>query len=230
MVPTARLCYESIPIDGKVLDVGCFGFNQYKFSQSLGLTKHVHFGIDYSEPFGQLPPGYTFRSVDLNVESIPFENDTFDLVVMSHVIEHLSNPINVFRECVRICKPGGLVYIVAPSERSLFMPGSPFEHDKFYSLSFYDDPTHLSRPWTPQSLYRLCIYSSCQPIRWGYNYDSFLRRLIAPYSILRALLTRNAGLLERTCWGLIGWSSYIVLKKPQNILGLPAFKYFIPDR
>lgn len=82
-------------------------------------------------------------------------------MVANHVLEHVPDPIALVMECVRVCRPGGRVYLEAPPERSLWLPGVPFRHDLFCSFSYYDDPTHNSRPWTPQSLYRLARYLGC---------------------------------------------------------------------
>jgi len=221
-------CYKDIPSDGAILDVGCFGFRQYALAHELGLTGLRHSGVDYCVPEGQLPKGFAFKTADLNREPIPFADDQFDLVVMSHVIEHISDPVAFFGECVRVCKPGGILYVEAPSERSLFLPGMPFEHEKFFSLSFYDDPTHLSRPWPPQALYRLSKYYSCKPLRTGYLYGSKRLRWLFPYYILKALLKRSGRLLESYCWGIVGWSSFLVARKPFEVRGKPCFNYYIP--
>src|SRR5689334_19772164 len=82
--------YHRIPQNGKVLDIGCVGFKQVKFSQALGMNNLEHFGVDYCPPEGGIPAGFTFKQSDLNEEKLPYPDDFFDLVVASHVIEHLS--------------------------------------------------------------------------------------------------------------------------------------------
>ncbi|NJP07624.1 MAG: class I SAM-dependent methyltransferase [Chloroflexaceae bacterium] len=123
--------YQQIPADGSVLDIGCLGFQHVAIAQQLGLTDLRHAGVDFVESNAPLPEGFEFRKADLNQEPLPFADDRFDLVVASHVIEHLRDPVAFFGECVRVCKPGGLIYVAAPSERSLLLPGMPFEHHKF---------------------------------------------------------------------------------------------------
>ena len=220
-------CYGIIDESGKVLDVGCAGFGQFEVATRLGLTKLKHFGVDYCKPEGEVPPGFVLSIADLNSEPIPFESDMFDLVVASHIIEHLSNPVDFFIECVRVCKPSGIVYFEAPSERSLLLPGMPFAHDKFFSLSFFDDPTHISRPWTPQAFYRMAKYVGCEPVKSGYIF-SWKCRALFPLLLIYALLARNGKWLERSCWLAFGWASYLVLKKPVSLIGKPSFNYYIP--
>ena len=219
--------YRQIPKDGRVLDIGCIGFKQVEMARSLGLNHLQHFGVDYCEPEGPLPERFTFKRADLNADKLPFDDDTFDLVVASHIIEHVSKPVEFFGDCVRVCRPGGLLYFEAPSERSLWLPGMPFNHHLFHSLSFYDDPTHCSRPWTPQSLYRLAKYYSCEPVRANYLF-SWIHRLLAPVTLPIAFLTRHP-LFMWCVWQTVGWVSYLVVQKPAKVRGQPPFRYYVPD-
>ena len=49
-------------------------------------------------------------------QKIPFEDNTFDLVYHSHVIEHFSktSAISFVRECHRVLKPQGILRVVVP--------------------------------------------------------------------------------------------------------------------
>ncbi len=40
----------------------------------------------------------------LDTNKTPFENDFFDLGILSHVLEHVSNPVTLLNETLRICK------------------------------------------------------------------------------------------------------------------------------
>jgi 2-polyprenyl-3-methyl-5-hydroxy-6-metoxy-1,4-benzoquinol methylase len=46
-------------------------------------------------------------------------NETYDAVVMSHVIEHVPDPIEVLAECRRILKPSGRIVVVTPNMESM---------------------------------------------------------------------------------------------------------------
>jgi SAM-dependent methyltransferase len=216
-----------LPKTGSVLDVGCFGCVQVRIAQHLGLTGLKHFGVDYCD-LAETPPNFIFKKADLNNQCLPFADDQFDFVVARHMIEHVRQPVEFFGDCVRVCKPGGLLYFEAPSERSLWLPGMPFNHDQFYSLSFFDDPTHCLRPWTPQSFFRLSRYYSCEPVKTDYLF-SWIHRLLFPLTLPVCLLLRHH-LLESCVWQAVGWASYLVVRKPTHVTGKPPFNYYIPGR
>ncbi len=48
-------------------------------------------------------------------ESLPFENNFFDLVVLAWVLEHLEHPEKAFQEIYRALKPGGKVIFLTPN-------------------------------------------------------------------------------------------------------------------
>lgn len=48
-------------------------------------------------------------------ESIPYPANTFDVVFADNVLEHLEQPIDVFREISRVLKPGGKLLVKTPN-------------------------------------------------------------------------------------------------------------------
>ena len=60
-----------------------------------------------------------------------FESNSMDFVILSHVIEHVANPIAVLDELFRVCKPAGHVVIAAPDKDYTFDKPrqlTPFTH------------------------------------------------------------------------------------------------------
>lgn len=78
--------------------------------------------------------------VDLERFPWPWPDSSAELVVMTHVLEHLgATPavfLGVMKELYRVCAPGGRVQIAVPHPRS---------------DNFIGDPTHV-RPVSPQML------------------------------------------------------------------------------
>ena len=59
----------------------------------------------------------TLKQAD--VLSIPYADNTFDLVMSAHVLEHLPEPRQALKEMIRVLKPGGRLF-VCMTRRSLF--------------------------------------------------------------------------------------------------------------
>ena len=51
---------------------------------------------------------------DLNKFPYSFDDNTFDFIEASHIIEHLDKPFDVMRELHRILKPGGVLHMKVP--------------------------------------------------------------------------------------------------------------------
>jgi len=67
------------------------------------------------------------KQYNLNKFPYPFEDNTFDYIIASHVIEHLDDPVRCIKEMHRISKPNGIIDLYVPH---------------FASISAYLDPTH----------------------------------------------------------------------------------------
>lgn len=50
----------------------------------------------------------------INVESLQFADETFDLIICNHVLEHVSSPETALNEFYRCLKPGGLLIAQTP--------------------------------------------------------------------------------------------------------------------
>ncbi len=55
-----------------------------------------------------------FRTADLNVERLPWPDESFDAVTAWCVLPHLENPFHAVREVRRVMKPGGLFVFTVP--------------------------------------------------------------------------------------------------------------------
>lgn len=80
---------------------------------------------------------------------LPFDDDTFDVVEASHVLEHLTNLLPAVQEIWRVLKPSATFYVAVPF-------GS--------SDDAFEDPTHV-RHFFPGSW---CYFS--QPTYWKADY------------------------------------------------------------
>jgi 2-polyprenyl-3-methyl-5-hydroxy-6-metoxy-1,4-benzoquinol methylase len=96
----------------KLLDVGCGSGERLETMQRLGWTVS---GVDFDEAAVKIAKA---RKLDVYCGSIPgvwFPPQTFDVITMNHVIEHVPDPIELLNECERILKPGGKVVLTTPN-------------------------------------------------------------------------------------------------------------------
>ena len=96
--------------DSKVLDVGCATGGFLKHLKSKGFY-HLY-GID-------MIPQYVYKAKNYNIRlgtvyAIPFEDNSFDIIILDQVLEHLHNPKSAMKEIKRVLKKGGLIYVGVP--------------------------------------------------------------------------------------------------------------------
>lgn len=101
---------------GRLLDVGCGSGDWLLSMRELGWNVA---GNDFDANAVKVAVD---RGLDVTVGSLEQQNlpdDSFDAVTLSHVIEHLPDPIGTMRECARILKPGGKIVLLTPNCASL---------------------------------------------------------------------------------------------------------------
>lgn len=52
---------------------------------------------------------------DIDMLALPYEDNTFDMVVHSDTLEHIVNPTRALSECYRVLKPGGGLCFTVPT-------------------------------------------------------------------------------------------------------------------
>jgi len=145
-----QIAKDLIKKNSKVLDIGSGNGSFAEYCE----RPDIYMLEGNSESAYTLKLKYT-NVYESRLPSIPFENDMFDLIHMSHVIEHLE-PEEVYQTLVefdRCCKKDGYLVISAP----LMWEG------------FYDDLSHI-KPYQPYIFKKyLC----------GFGSDNFSRPAIS---------------------------------------------------
>jgi 2-polyprenyl-3-methyl-5-hydroxy-6-metoxy-1,4-benzoquinol methylase len=102
---------------GDLLDVGCGdGLFLHRMS-GLGWRA---VGIDFDE--AAVTSGRARFGLDLRVgdfQQAHFDGNQFDAITMSHVIEHVPDPVACLEKCARLVRPGGRVVVSTPNSMSL---------------------------------------------------------------------------------------------------------------
>ncbi len=101
-----------------VLDLGCG--TGWAIPELLKLFDHIKVSaLDFSKNMlDQIPQNKHVKTVLSDVHDLPFEDNSMD-VVFSNMLIHWCNEKDVFSECMRILKPGGLLIMSALGETSL---------------------------------------------------------------------------------------------------------------
>lgn len=96
-----------------ILDVGCgSGLN----SRALAAKGHQMSGIDISEAAIEQYRSYGFEGRTGDIESgLDFGDSTFDVVLCTEVIEHMTSPEILVSEMKRVLKPGGQLILSTPN-------------------------------------------------------------------------------------------------------------------
>jgi len=102
---------------GRLLDVGCGNGVFLATMQELGWEVA---GVEPDRQSAKVArEQFGLNTHEGTLEEAGFADDTFDVITMSHVVEHLSDPISTLRECWRVLKKGGRVVITTPNIESL---------------------------------------------------------------------------------------------------------------
>ena len=107
---------------GRLLDLGCGTCPFYALYCQLPLTP--------------IKADFTKRTTDIDLmcdgQFLPFESNSFNVVILSEVIEHIPNPALAFREISRVLTPGGIMIITWPY--NYMVHEAPFD---YYRMSFF---------------------------------------------------------------------------------------------
>lgn len=162
------------------LDIGCGdGSLSLFFKEALGDTEV--YGIDTSSSAVESAKqkGINAVTLDLNVSTLPFENNFFEVVFAGEIIEHLFDPDLMLEEIWRVLAPGGTLVITTPNlacwhSRLLLLAGfQPYNVPvslRFWSAGklFVSGPTgreHI-RFFTPRAL-RALLKEHHFTIKWS---------------------------------------------------------------
>lgn len=126
--------YQQSQPNGLLLDIGCGSGHKLKFLQDLGWDTE---GLDL-DPVAvdnARAKGLKVRLGDLQFQNYP--DNCFDVITMSHLIEHVYDPLGLLCECRRILKPGGRLVVITPNSESW---GHKLFKNSWLAL---DPPRHL---------------------------------------------------------------------------------------
>lgn len=123
---------------GRALDVGCGSGRLMAAMSRVGWTVE---GAEVDARSAEVAGRATGLPVHLgSAASLPPDLGPFDLVVMSHVLEHLPRPVEALAALSGLLAPGGRLVVIYPNPESLMA--------RWFGLHWYhwDPPRHLVLP------------------------------------------------------------------------------------
>jgi len=183
-------------------------------SHSATLTKQWfplcdYYGIDRTKDyendkadFAVMKKFYEMDLMKLQFTNIP--DNHFDVLMMSHVIEHLSNGDKVIEALLPKLKAGGVVYLEFPAARSTRFPS------KKGTLNFYDDPTHC-RLYSLNEVSDILIQNGCKILRSGVRRD-WIRILLLPLLMIKSKV-KLGYVAGGVFWDILGFADFVYAKK-----------------
>jgi SAM-dependent methyltransferase len=118
------------PARAVIADIGC---SEGHITESLAKEFALVVGLDIDYPSAWTGE---FPFVQADGSLLPLASDTFDAVVINHILEHAASPPRLLDEVWRVLKPGGICYLGVPNR---YWPMEP--HYRLLLLSW------LPRPW-----------------------------------------------------------------------------------
>lgn len=105
-----------------LLEIGCgSGWMANAWSKEVGSSGSVAAVDRYDQR--RVTDGFTFQQVDGTAQ--PFEDDSFDIVISNHVIEHvgeLADQQEHLAEIRRVMRPDGVLYLAVPNKWRVIEP------------------------------------------------------------------------------------------------------------
>lgn len=101
----------------RILDVGCYGGNLLRLLHEHGHTRLYGTDIEtIDEPLLEIL--HDFRQGDL-LQSTPYPKNSFDVVIISHVLEHVFDVERFLYNANSMLRPGGMCLLAVPNDTTL---------------------------------------------------------------------------------------------------------------
>ena len=109
----------------RVLHVGCTDYPFFKKAYEQGYFLHekvskaakkvVGIDIAHADITEMREYGYDARVIDAQEMSSSFQEESFEIVLLADVIEHIENPGKVIRESIKVLEKEGLIIVTVPN-------------------------------------------------------------------------------------------------------------------
>ncbi|MDB5813317.1 MAG: putative SAM-dependent methyltransferase [Rhodocyclales bacterium] len=133
-------------VGGTLLEIGCGNGARLALLDRLGWQVT---GIEPDPAAAEAAQRHGLKVINDTLQTAALETETFDAIIMSHVIEHIDAPNALLQECRRLLKPNGQLVILTPNTDSL-------GHRWFGRDWLHLDPPRHLHLFTGSALLALC--------------------------------------------------------------------------
>tara|TARA_B100000900_G_C20566922_1_gene711526 strand:- start:109 stop:792 length:684 start_codon:yes stop_codon:yes gene_type:complete len=195
-----------------ILDVGCGNSSVARVKSILPKCKYTGIDVgDYNQTdFSKsLMDSYLISEPDKFSSSIrELGQNTFDVVISSHNIEHCDDPEATLEEMLYVLKPGGSIYLSFPSSKSINFPS------RYGTLNYFDDDTHKISPPDFDLINDKLLTAGFEISYATRQYKPFILFFIG---FVLELFSKNQKKVFIGTWEYYGFESIIHAKKTDNI-------------
>jgi len=187
---------------GKILDVGC---GSGIFLDFLNRNGWDTTGVDFDAGAVEYARAKKLNVKYGNVSEQNFPDNSFDVITLAHVIEHIYDPIGLLKECYRILKPNGKIIVATPNTNSL-------GHKNFKKYWRGLEPPRHINVFSPESLTNAVIlsgfsnpssFTSSRIARYIFNFSGEFRRINHSRNYVSRYTRFKAKLFSLFEWSLI---------------------------
>jgi len=102
------------------LDLGCGpGIRDLRILREMGVPFLVGIDVGQKPDPRVMGDSISFVRSDIDSKHLPAVNESFDLVIIDNVIEHMYDPRRVLGECIRVLRKGGVLAVMTPNQARL---------------------------------------------------------------------------------------------------------------
>lgn len=179
---------KPIGIGQRVLEIGCAeGFFLKCFDKRCNSEAELY-GVELSEKYisqakANLPQATIFETP---LEATDFRGIQFDFIILRHVFEHLSAPVECLKIIRSLLAPGGVLYIEVPDSQDMPPVVSRFYHHEHL---LYFTPKVLNTHLASNGLKTLvCERFEGNPVGSGFSYPVIRSVSVASESQIAPML------------------------------------------
>ncbi|MFC1753747.1 class I SAM-dependent methyltransferase [Thermoproteota archaeon] len=107
--------------DTKILDIGCYDGSMFEVLKK-DFNGLEYIGVDADSTALDIARRRGVKTFNINLESgtLPFKKDSFDVIIVGEILEHLRDPSRTLKKTQEILKPEGVILVSLPNECTFY--------------------------------------------------------------------------------------------------------------